>query len=70
MVGLFDIVVDPAARRRGAGKRITAALMAWGRSLGAAGAYVQVVASNVAAIGLYERLGFRVAYGYHYRIRP
>jgi ribosomal protein S18 acetylase RimI-like enzyme len=70
MVGLFDIVTVPEARRRGAGRRLVTALLAWGRSEGAARAYLQVVATNAPAIALYERFGFREAYRYHYRVRP
>lgn len=32
--------------------------MAWGAANGADAAYLQVVASNQAGIGLYEKLGF------------
>jgi N-acetylglutamate synthase len=70
MVGLFDIVTVPAARRRGAGRRLVASLVAWGWSKGAAAAYLQVVATNAPAIALYEKFGFREAYRYHYRVRP
>jgi ribosomal protein S18 acetylase RimI-like enzyme len=69
MVGLFDIVTVPAARRRGAGRRLVSSLLAWGRSEGATAAYLQVVATNAPAIALYERFGFREAYRYHYRVR-
>jgi N-acetylglutamate synthase len=69
MVGLFDIVTVPAARRRGAGQRLVASLLAWGRSEGATKAYLQVVATNGPAIALYQRFGFREAYRYHYRVR-
>jgi ribosomal protein S18 acetylase RimI-like enzyme len=68
-VGLFDIVVTPAARGRGAGQKLIAALLGWGQGQGAAQAYLQVTASNTAAIGLYRKLGFALAYEYHYRIR-
>jgi N-acetylglutamate synthase len=68
VVGLFDIVVSPEARRKGAGNRITAALLAWGRAQGAMGAYLQVLAENRAAIALYSSLGFEEAYTYHYRV--
>jgi len=67
-IGLFDIVTDPGARRRGAARRLVTALLAWGAELGATGAYLQVTASNAAAIRLYESLGFREVYRYHYRI--
>jgi ribosomal protein S18 acetylase RimI-like enzyme len=68
MVGLFDIVVTKAARRRGVGRRIAKGLMAWGRSRGAVGAYLQVTATNSAAIALYGDLGFEEIYRYHYRV--
>jgi ribosomal protein S18 acetylase RimI-like enzyme len=70
MVGLFDVVTLPAARRRGAARRLVAALLDWGRSQGATAAYLQVVASNVLALALYDRLGFSEAYRYHYRVAP
>jgi len=68
-VGLFDIVVTPAARGRGAGQKLVAALLRWGQAQGAAQAYLQVTASNTAAVGLYRKLGFALAYEYHYRVR-
>jgi GNAT superfamily N-acetyltransferase len=58
MTGLFDIVVVEAARGRGVGRKLTTALLHWGRSQGADRAYLQVVASN------------KDAYRYHYRIGP
>jgi ribosomal protein S18 acetylase RimI-like enzyme len=69
-VGLFDIAVAPAWRGQGCGRAITHALMGWGQSGGAGAAYLQVNESNKIAIGLYERLGFREAYHYHYRAPP
>ena len=70
MVGLFDIVVSPAARGKGLGRAIVQALMDWGRRNGAASAYLQVTATNGIARTLYEGLGFAEAYRYHYRISP
>ena len=68
MTGLFDIVVVDAARGRGLGRKLTAALLHWGRSQGAGSAYLQVQGDNTVARALYERLGFTEAYRYHYRI--
>lgn len=69
MVGLFDIVTDLTIRRRGHGRRLVNALLEWGKTQGATMAYLQVAATNQAAIALYSALEFREAYRYHYRIR-
>jgi ribosomal protein S18 acetylase RimI-like enzyme len=68
-IGLFEIAVRSEFRGRGLGRDLTRALMAWGREQGAAEAYLQVLNTNGRAIKLYESLGFRAAYGYHYRRR-
>jgi GNAT superfamily N-acetyltransferase len=69
-VGLFDIVVRPEVRGLGLGRALTRALMAWGREGRAETAYLQVADANRNARALYESLGFRAAYPYHYRLRP
>lgn len=69
-VGIFDVVVAPAARRRGYGVRLTEALLAWGAAQGAREAYLQVAAANTPARALYAALRFTEAYPYHYRIKP
>jgi RimJ/RimL family protein N-acetyltransferase len=69
-IGLFDVVTRPDRRRRGLATDITLALLAWGARSGAARAYLQVVPSNEAACRLYDRLGFRQAYRYWYRVAP
>lgn len=66
-VGLFDIVVDPAERGKGAGKAITSAMLAWAAGRGAERSYLQVVTTNETAIGMYDRLGFTDTYHYWYR---
>jgi ribosomal protein S18 acetylase RimI-like enzyme len=63
--GVFAMLTVPEHRGRGAGR---AALGAWARARAAAGLYLQVERDNAAALRLYERAGFREAYGYHYRI--
>ena len=68
-VGLFDIVVQPQARGRGGGRKLTQALMAWGRQTGATTAYLQVVDANAVARRMYQGFGFADAYKYHYRRR-
>lgn len=67
-VGLFDVLVSPAARRRGLARRLTQSIGAWGRGHGARFAYLQVVATNAAALPLYAELGFETVYSYAYRV--
>jgi ribosomal protein S18 acetylase RimI-like enzyme len=68
-VGLFDIVIRPEFRGRGLGRDLTLALMAWGRDGGAQTSWLQVSDDNRVARRLYETLGYRAAYPYHYRRR-
>jgi GNAT superfamily N-acetyltransferase len=69
-MGLFDVLVMPEARRRGLARKITESLYAWAWGHGARFAYLQVVATNEAAMPLYAAQGFRTAYAYEYRIPP
>jgi len=69
-MGLFDVLVMPQARRRGLARRVTESLYAWAWGHGARFAYLQVVATNVAAMPLYAAQGFRTVYAYEYRVPP
>lgn len=69
-MGLFDVLVMPAARRRGLARRVTESLYAWAWGHGARFAYLQVVATNAAALPLYADQGFRTVYGYEYLLPP
>lgn len=67
LVGVFDVVVDPRARRRGYGRALVEHLLAQGRAHGARHAYLQVEMGNEAARGLYGAMGFAERYRYWYR---
>jgi GNAT superfamily N-acetyltransferase len=69
-MGLFDVLVMPPARRRGLARKVTESLYAWAWGHGARFAYLQVVATNQAAMPLYAAQGFRTAYAYEYRVPP
>lgn len=68
LVGLFDVVTDPRARRSGRGTELVSSLLAWAYDRGARRAYLQMVADNGPARGLYAKLGFTPLYRYWYRI--
>ena len=68
-VGLFDIVTRPDCLRRGHATRVIRDLLGWAGARGAGRAYLQVTRTNAAALRLYEKLGFREAYPYWYRVK-
>jgi GNAT superfamily N-acetyltransferase len=70
LVGLFDLVTLPLARRRGHANALVESLLAWARNRGARDAYLQVVEANQPARALYRRLGFEDLYRYWYRVAP
>jgi ribosomal protein S18 acetylase RimI-like enzyme len=67
-LGLFDIATRAGHLRQGLARQLCRALLGWGWRQGARTAFLQVVADNAPAIGLYQGLGFEVAYQYWYRV--
>lgn len=67
LVGLYDVFAPQAQRGQGHAERLCRALLAQARAQGVRHAYLQVSDDNTAAIALYEKLGFQLAYRYHYR---
>ena len=67
-VGLYDLAVAPEHRGGGRGRALVQALLHWGMQAEATSAYLQVRAQNTPALRLYESMGFKTAYGYHYRV--
>lgn len=70
IAGLFEVATTAAERGRGHGRRLLLSAMKWARLRGARTAWLQVEADNRAARRLYEALGFRELYRYHYARRP
>lgn len=70
LAGLFEIATAPAEQGKGYGRRLIRSALKWARLRGARQAWLQVEAANEGARHLYEALGFREVYRYHYRRPP
>lgn len=70
LAGIFDLATHSALLRRGHGREILKSALRWCKRRGARRAWLQVVADNPPAIGLYASLGFRETYRYRYWISP
>ena len=68
-VGVFDIITDAHAQRRGHARTVVSTLLREAWELGARHAYLQVQADNEPARRLYRQLGFAESYMYWYRGR-
>jgi ribosomal protein S18 acetylase RimI-like enzyme len=67
--GLFAVHTDPGWRNQGLATALVGALLDEAARLGARHAYLQVTADNTAALSVYHRIGFDLAYDYWYRGR-
>ncbi len=70
LAGLFEIATLAGERGKGHARRLVCSALKWAAGRGAKQAWLQVEADNSAAIALYESLGFREVYRYHYRRPP
>ena len=68
-VGIYAIHVSEEYRRQGLARGIVSTLLEEGRRRGASMAYLQVVAENAPAKGLYRSLGFRRSYSCYFRVK-
>ncbi len=68
-LGFFEVLTVAQARGQGLARRTLRTCCAWAAAQGATRAYLQVTASNAAAIALYRKLGLATVYRYFYRMR-
>ena len=66
-VGIFDLIVAPRQRRKGLGRSLVEAALAWGAQHGGEIIYLQVVEANQVGRAFYASLGFDQRYRYWYR---
>jgi GNAT superfamily N-acetyltransferase len=65
--GVFGMATLPAARGKGAARRVLAALAGWADAHQAGHLYLQVERDNAPALSLYGQAGFTEVCRYHYR---
>jgi GNAT superfamily N-acetyltransferase len=70
LAGVFELATRADLRRQGYGRKVVATALRWARLRGAEKAWLQVEASNGAAVALYRGFGFAEVYRYAYRRRP
>ena len=70
LAGLFEVATNDTQRGKGFGRRIVLSALKWARLRGASRAWLQVEADNLAALRLYQSIGFTEIYRYHYRRPP
>ena len=59
-----------SVRRQGCARAVLSAIEAWAAAQGCTHLYLQVEATNAAAVALYESFGFGIAGRYHQRMKP
>ncbi|MGH8861913.1 MAG: GNAT family N-acetyltransferase, partial [Jatrophihabitantaceae bacterium] len=69
-LGVTAVEVEPALRRSGLARTVSAALWQWGRDRGATSSYLQVSDGNEAAVAMYTAQGYWVHHNYRYRLDP
>ncbi|RJS57246.1 GNAT family N-acetyltransferase [Bacillus subtilis] len=67
--GLSNIVVAEERRGKGAGTQVIRILTEWAINNGAERMFLQVMKENLAAVSLYEKIGFSPISEHHYRIK-
>jgi len=66
MLGIFSVATAEVYRRQGLAYALMCEVQRLGAERGAETAWLQVVAENAPAVELYDSLGYREAYAYHY----
>jgi ribosomal protein S18 acetylase RimI-like enzyme len=69
-LGMHELVVDPAHRRRGLATAVLAGLLERGAERGATTAWLHVETTNTPALALYEGLGLAVHHTCRYLVAP
>ncbi len=69
VIGFFDVITKPDQRGKGYAQQLITKMLNDASTEHIKKSYLQVVADNTAALGLYEKLGFTLSYQYWYRVK-
>lgn len=67
-IGIFDVVVHKDFRENGYGNDIINGIFGTALQKNVTNAYLQITVGNTSAEKIYDKIGFREAYKYWYRI--
>lgn len=70
LAGIFELATRKDMQRKGYGRDVVRTAMKWAKHQGAEKAWLQVESANLAAVALYQQLGFQEVYRYNYRTLP
>lgn len=70
VLGIYDIVTSPKYRNQGLGEQLLLHILNWGKEQGATQSVLAVLASNMPALKLYQKLGYVEIYPFWYRVKP
>ncbi|MFI2706822.1 GNAT family N-acetyltransferase, partial [Nocardioides sp. CER28] len=68
-LGIHNLSVEPAYRRRGLATAVLRELLEWGAERGASTVWLHVQTDNEPALALYDRLGFTTHHSCRYLTR-
>lgn len=66
---LHNVIVDPALRGKGLGKKLCYAAISKSKAEEADYSYLQVIETNEVALNLYKKFGYEKLYTYWYMVR-
>lgn len=70
LAGIYELATRKDVRGQGHGREVVCAALRWARHRGALHGWLQVESGNIAAVALYQSLGFHEVYRYAFRRRP
>ncbi|MHA2104905.1 MAG: GNAT family N-acetyltransferase [Candidatus Hodarchaeales archaeon] len=68
-LGIFEVGIDPKHQKKDLGTKLMQGIFHFAKTKQIKSVFLQVEEKNIPAINLYNKLGFKKQYSYHYRIK-